>query len=427
MSVHALVFAEPAEAEPTLLGVPVLERLLRTLVRSGVTHAVLISSASEALGVGLAGDDWARAGLAISTRSRSAGVPQVADALAAWPEEAERVLVFPSLGVFDARIVKALVRASDAVALVDSSTEEQSMAGPSIARTSRSLLCGPALLERSFLASRRGDLAIVLAEAIDEGALGVVDVREIPRYIPSMRRTLRPFWLPAPTGALELNRAEAIVVEAAQKKALDFPAYVHAPIENAVVRAICRTGVTPNQVSLLGNVVAWIGTALLATGQLGWGILLALVVGVLDGVDGKLARMKIETTPSGKLEHWFDTLFEVSWAVALAWYLARSGARPDAWWLLLLLLGAEAVDGLAKGAIILRYGRQIDDVAPFDRAVRLVGGRRNVYVWIMAVGIALGAAGNAFALVACWEALTALVHVGRVAWLVGRRVPVAAD
>ncbi len=137
--------------------------------------------------------------------------------------------------------------------------------------------------------------------------------------------------------------------------------------------------------------------------------------------------MKVETTPSGKLEHWFDTFFEVSWAVALALHLARSGARPDAWWLLLLLLGAEAVDGLAKGAIIWRYGRQIDDVAPFDRAVRLVGGRRNVYVWIMAVGIALGAAANAFALVACWEALTALVHVGRVAWLVGRRVPVAAD
>jgi Phosphatidylglycerophosphate synthase len=42
------------------------------------------------------------------------------------------------------------------------------------------------------------------------------------------------------------------------------------------------------------------------------GIGLALIVGVLDGLDGKLARLKLETSKAGKLEHLFDALFENS-------------------------------------------------------------------------------------------------------------------
>ena len=36
-------------------------------------------------------------------------------------------------------------------------------------------------------------------------------------------------------------------------------------------------------------------------------------------------------------------------------------------------------------------GRLLDDVAPFDRAFRLIAARRNVYVWMLAAGFLLGA------------------------------------
>ena len=49
-----------------------------------------------------------------------------------------------------------------------------------------------------------------------------------------------------------------------------------------------------------------------------------------------------------------------------------------------------------------------------------MGGRRNVYVWILAAGIAAGRGGEAFAWVAWWEASTALVHLVRAAWLLVR-------
>jgi phosphatidylglycerophosphate synthase len=212
-----------------------------------------------------------------------------------------------------------------------------------------------------------------------------------------------------------------VILGAAQKGALDFPAWVHGPIETFLVSFLCKTRITPNQLTFLCNLVAWTATVLFATGQIGWGTGLALAVGILDGIDGKQARVKVETTKAGKLEHWFDTFFEVSWAVALAYWFARSGQLPGAFAYLLLLMVSEAIDGIAKAGIILTYGRLIDELSPLDRAIRFIGGRRNVYVWILAAGVLLGSASTAFVVIAWWEAATAAIHVPRAAWAIWAR------
>jgi hypothetical protein len=43
--------------------------------------------------------------------------------------------------------------------------------------------------------------------------------------------------------------------------------------------------------------------------------------------------------------------------------------------------------------------------------LRLVGGQRNIYVWILALGLILGTVAGAFKLIAWWEAVTAAVHL----------------
>ena len=48
--------------------------------------------------------------------------------------------------------------------------------------------------------------------------------------------------------------------------------------------------------------------------------------------------------------------------------------------------------------------------------LRLVGGQRNIYVWILALGLILGTVAGAFKLIAWWEAATAAVQLARVAW-----------
>ena len=48
--------------------------------------------------------------------------------------------------------------------------------------------------------------------------------------------------------------------------------------------------------------------------------------------------------------------------------------------------------------------------------LRLMGGRRNIYVWILSLGLVLGTVAGAFKLIAWWEAVTAGVYVARMAW-----------
>jgi len=62
-------------------------------------------------------------------------------------------------------------------------------------------------------------------------------------------------------------------------------------------------------------------------------------------------------------------------------------------------------------------GRLLDDVAPFDRAFRLIAARRNVYVWILACGFLLGAFPQSYAIICGWAAVSAAVHLMRSIWI----------
>jgi phosphatidylglycerophosphate synthase len=284
------------------------------------------------------------------------------------------------------------------------------MAG--VERTSSGLVCGPCRLEPALLASLPGRATVgqVLPAAIEHGNARPLDVAGQTAYVASLRRTLRPLWFPAPAPE-HARAAEAALLDTAQKGALDVPAVVHGPIESAIVARVCWTPVTPNQLTVFAATVAWTVTALFAKGNLGAGLLVALAVGILDGLDGKLARLKLETSRVGELEHFSDFAFELSWWSALAWHFHATGTLRWAPLALLALYVAEALDGLVKLAALKRLRVIIDDAAPSMRLVRRVGGRRNVYVWIMAVGWAAGYPAAAFALLPVWEGATAALHL----------------
>ena len=73
---------------------------------------------------------------------------------------------------------------------------------------------------------------------------------------------------------------------------------------------------------------------------------------------------------------------------------------------------AEGIDGFAKGSVNFTISKLIDELKAFQRFVRLVGGRRNIYAWILALGLFLGTVAEAFKLIAWWEAVTAAVLPG---------------
>ena len=260
-----------------------------------------------------------------------------------------------------------------------------------------------------------------LAQHAERLALATLDP-----YLPELRGDVAPYVLAVRTAA-EQRAAWRVLLDHVQKRNLDLPGqYFDTPFENFLVRRLAPTRLTPNQITVATTLLAFGVGMLFLRGWLGVGILLALVVGVLDGVDGKLARLKLATSKLGELEHVADFFYENFWYLAIALHLEAATGAVRFWHAGLALVACDLSDNLAYAVVRARTGRMLDELAPFDGIFRKVAGRRNVYVMMLALGFLSGHVNVAFLAVAVWAAVTVAVHVGRAldALRVARRRPV---
>ena len=404
-NVLPILIADDPEALVELCGVNLLERLLRILQRLGFRRALVLSTTPEIIRAEVAKRSWAREKVIVYVVPGATGplTPQ----LVLEQGQSERFLIVPADVYCDPRLLAALCARDSSAALVDSNP-------PEFARFLIRNPCGPALVTKDFLSafSTTTPFFQQLKERVDNRKIDIVDAAAEDHYIVSMRRRVRPFCFPAPA---EQNRrlAERVILDSAQKGTLDLPAYIHAPIETRIISLLCKTRITPNQITIAGFIIGCSATAAFAVGRVGFGILAALIFGIVDGLDGKQSRVKIETTERGKWEHHLDYLIENSWWATIAFHLWRSGQFPNVFYFLALLVGSHLLDEFAKRRAKMAKGRLLDDVTPFDRAFRLIAARRNVYVWMLACGFLLGALPQTYAVICGWAAFSAAVHLVR--------------
>jgi phosphatidylglycerophosphate synthase len=206
-----------------------------------------------------------------------------------------------------------------------------------------------------------------------------IDLGKVDTYSPERRRAVPLIW-ERPGDAASARRAGSALLDAAQKGCLDWPArFIHPPIENAAVRLLWPTPITPNMVSLLAFALGLYAAWCFASGAMWTGLLIALAVGPIDGIDGKLARARFEFSRWGDLEHVGDKIVEYLWFAGLA----IAVGTPDAWALMALTVCmalAEAVQGEFYRRLT---GAQLDDAGPLERNFRLVSGRRNTFFWCL--------------------------------------------
>src|SRR5438034_7536876 len=414
-----ILIADAPEVLIELCGVNLLERLLRILQRLGFRSVIVFSRTPEIVGAELARRSWPRNQITADLVS-SATNPLTSQWLLE-PSPADCFLIIPANIYCDARLLAALCAKDSSVALVDSDPPE--FAGQLIRNP-----CGPALITRDFLLalSPTAPFFSELTRKIDHGKVDTVDAAKQDDYIVSMRRHVRPLSFRVP---LEQDRrlAERIILNSAQKGTLDLPAYLHAPIETGVISLLCKTQITPNQITITGLVIGCSATVAFAVGRVGLGILAALIFGIVDGLDGKQSRVKIETTERGKWEHHLDYLIENSWWAAIAFDLWRSGQLPKVFYFFALLVASHLLDEFAKRRVKMAKGRLLDDITPFDRAFRLIAARRNVYVWILTCGFLLGVFPQSYAIICGWAAFSAAVHLVRAIWIGNTRGPQVID
>jgi CDP-L-myo-inositol myo-inositolphosphotransferase len=271
--------------------------------------------------------------------------------------------------------------------------------------------CSPEVLP--FLKGH--DWIASLTEAVHCFDFSAFDVAEIEPYVAEIRRELPTSWFRIESQE-DAERCKRALVEGAQKRTLDVLAwYFNRPIENWVTYHIADLPITPNLMSLLTYGVAFLVTFLLLSGQLLPASLLSFAVNVMDGLDGKLARVKGMATRLGQLEHSFDLLYEQSWYIALAWAVHRLRGDPFP---LALGLAALLFDSLARH-ISMQFrqvmGVALADYAPFDRLFRRFDGRRNIYTIYILLGVVFGVPLYALAAIVGHAIVTSAVYAWRAA------------
>jgi CDP-L-myo-inositol myo-inositolphosphotransferase len=416
---------EVCKVKPLLnvAGIPLLGRVLRGLKDAGIERVyVVVGHESEAIreriGENYAGlnihfvvaKDWEKGNLYSLLSSKSFC-------------ERDFILCMAD-HIFDPAIVKdllnvdlkgALVLAIDRAACGPNDTKVQEQNGRivDIGKTINRwncvdtgfLLCSPRIFEYAEMAAAQGasELADCIRLAARKGDAHVFDVSG-------------HFWIDVDTQE-DLKRAKKLLAKHSQKKrgASDFVAqFFNRPIENALVYRIADSRITPNQLTIATNVLAYLVTALFLFGFLFIGAVLTFVVGILDGLDGKLARLRGRATKLGLMEHPFDLLFEFSWLVSFGLFLSRSEG------LLPLMLVAVSVTLISfYRSCYDRFGRatgiSLDVYGRFERGFRRIAGRRNIYNVYILIGVLLGAPLYSLIGILFHSALTAAVYAYRAA------------
>src|ERR1700687_3984062 len=198
-----------------------------------------------------------------------------------------------------------------------------------------------------------------------------------------------------------------------------FEAWVRRRAE-ALIAAIGRVPLTPNQVTVVGLVLTFVAASLVAFGQLRWAGVVLIFAGTCDILDGAIARSTNASYSYGAfLDSTLDRYSEAAIYIGLAAYFVGMGGPLQRWLVLAALAGL-------GGSMLVSYVRTraqslgfVCDSGLFARPERVV---------VTVLGLIFGGVvlyGVVF-LLAILTNLTALQRIREV-WLQGRAQRLAIE
>ncbi|MFQ5864334.1 MAG: CDP-alcohol phosphatidyltransferase family protein [bacterium] len=319
----------------------------------------------------------------------------------------ELMLVLEGHALNDRRVLKQLIYANSVIGVISPSGSNK--AGAAILSH-----CEASLFEKNS----SGKLTSILLAAIQNSKMANLNLSNFQTYVKPLRREIVPFLLLVEQPE-HLKEADQILRQTVHKGVNDFVAkYIHPPLEFGAVRYLADTPVTPNQITIFWMVLAGFTIPLFATGHLLLGIILAALCGVLDGIDGKLARLTLRFSKAGDLlDHASNTVYDATWYLALGWYFSEGDLNSTAARLTLVLFISYCVERIVPGVFEKLHGQEIYDYEKLDKLARLAGSRMNNNVWLLMIGIILGFARQAFYFISLWMLTTASWHIVRLLWV----------
>lgn len=239
-----------------------------------------------------------------------------------------------------------------------------------------------------------------------------------PTYMKQLRKIDPPYLLPI----VEENREklERRLFSGSYKGVTDLVTKWLWPRPAQVVTRFCANrGITPNMVTSVSLVLVIIAGFLFYHGHFALGLAAAWGMTFLDTVDGKLARVTVNSSYFGHIfDHAIDLIsppfWYLVWGFGLAsWNPGMSLSMVDAFWLIFIgYIAGRMVEGIFKKCL---EPSGIFCWRPIDSYFRLITGRRNPNLILLTLGLIAGRPDLGLVAVALWTVISSIFLVVRLA------------
>ncbi len=184
-----------------------------------------------------------------------------------------------------------------------------------------------------------------------------------------------------------------------------------------VTKLCARLGITPNQVTAVSLLLVIAAFYWFWEGNWLPGLLAAWGMTFLDTVDGKLARITLQSSKWGNVfDHGIDLIHPPFWYWAWGAGLQQSAwaVGEDQLWLMLgVIIAGYVLQRVIEGVAIWRLGLEIHVWRRIDTWFRLFTARRNPNLALLTLFTLFGRPDLGLAAVAVWTAVCLLLHVGQ--------------
>ena len=178
------------------------------------------------------------------------------------------------------------------------------------------------------------------------------------------------------------------------------------------VRVCASLGVTPNMVTSIGLLLVIAASFLFADQYYAWGLLAGWIMTYLDTVDGKLARVTINSSKFGHLyDHLIDLIhppiWYIIWGGSLAGFSGSMGLSLEQmnWAIFLAYVSGRVVEGVFP----LLGSCEVFTWRPLDAWFRLITARRNPCMILLTLSVLAGRPDWGFIAVTFWTVLTTVI------------------
>lgn len=354
----------------------------------GAAAVALLLGSSEVKIWGLSGAER------LSRQLARAGVTQVIDESADRRALSGTVLVLHSGWVFDESLVVAMAAARAGTVLLDEHSDRPVAAVVD---------CAQSGTIADLLGRVRAGLPPDLNVVTPSGLVGT--------YNKKLRKRETP--LLAALEAATVSAIEKRTFAASYKGVTDLVTkYVWPWPARHVTRFCARFGISPNQVTLASLAFVIIAFFQFRDGHYLVGLLAAWVMTFLDTVDGKLARVTLQSSKFGDIfDHGIDLIHPPFWWWAWIAGLAVAGyTLPDKDVVLAIVLIGYVAQRLEEGLFELMFGIAMHVWRPFDSFFRLITARRNPNLVILTLSVLFGRPDIGMQVVAVWVLICFVVH-----------------